>query len=518
MRGASRVAARWALAAATVVATGAALTAPAFAQTPPQPAPTDGLGGLLNNLLQPIAPILNPQPAKPEPGTPGSTSGGSPATSGGAVHAATASNIPRTSVESPCGPAPKPLVFNRTPGRTTANLINAAVKDAPPGVPVNAELLRIAAPFPVAGSAHYQDDWGNYRSTPCPHLHQGNDIFAPMGAPAVAPENGTLVRYDYESVGGNSYYFAGADGYSFYGAHLEGFAPGIKAGQQMTAGTVIGYVGNSGDAAGGATHMHFQVYPPGHAWSSPVDPKFWLDSALNTAIGKAGGVVGPDDTLAEINAAPAQPPLSAQSLMGSVLLAGGHIISQPTVPVLLFVLLVIGVIGISQTRTLRVARELRASRTEADVPVFLVGGTAGLVAGPAPTKRGKKGAGPTMSGVQVTQGLGQPSWAASKPSANSESRTASPVSRTMERIGEAWERFPTTMSRVGTRSSNASTSKRDSDGGDAGSVRAWSANNGTSTSVIDRSGEKSAKAFWTPNGSPASNAPKRSGSRFASKS
>ncbi|HEU5001188.1 MAG TPA: M23 family metallopeptidase [Actinomycetota bacterium] len=518
MRGASQIAARWAFAAATVLVTGAALTAPAIAQTPPQPAPapTDGLGGLLNNLLQPVAPILNPQPAQPAPNPGGSTSGGT-APSGTTAKAATASNIPKTSVESPCGPAPRPLVFNRTPGRTSQNLVNAAVKDAPPGVPVQQELVAIAAPFPVAGSAHYQDDWGNYRSTPCPHLHQGNDIFAPMGAPAVAPEDGTVVRFDYESVGGNAYYFAGADGYSFYGAHLEGFAPGLKAGEHVTAGTVLGYVGNTGDAAGGATHLHFQLYPPGHAWSNPVDPKFWLDASLNTAIGKAGGVVGPDDTAAQIAAAPIQPPLSAQSLMGSVLLAGGHIITQPTVPVLLFVLLVLGVIGISQTRTLRVARDLRASRTEAEVPVFLVGGTAGLVAAQAPPKRRRKGAGAVTNGVPVDHGLGQPSWAVSKSVANSESRTASPVSRRIERIGEAWERFPTTMSRLGTRADSASTSKRDSVGGDAGSSRAWSATNGTSTPVIDRAGEKSAKAFWTPGGSAATSDSKRSGSRFASR-
>ena len=518
MRGVSRVAARWALAASTVLATGAVLAVPAIAQTPPQPAPapTDGLGGLLNNLLAPVAPILNPQPAQPAPGTGGSTSGGT--SSGSTAKAATAANIPRTSVESPCGPAPRPLVFNRTPGRTTQNLVNAAVKDAPPGVPVSQELVRIAAPFPVAGSAHYQDDWGNYRSTPCPHLHQGNDIFAPMGTPAVAPEDGTVVRFDYESVGGNSYYFSGADGYSFYGAHLEGFAPGLKAGQHVTAGTVLGYVGNTGDAAGGASHLHFQVYAPGKAWSTPEDPKFWLDASLNTAIGKAGGVVGPDDTAAEIAAAPAQPPLSAQSLMSSVLLAGGHIISQPTVPVLLFVLLVLGVIGISQTRTLRVARDLRASRSEAEVPAFLVGGTAGLVTPPPPTRRRRSGTRPVVNGVPVDQGLGQPSWAVSRSVANSEIRTASPVSRTIERIGDAWERFPTTMSRVGTRGASASTSKRDSVGGDAGSVRAWSANTATSTSVIDKAGEKSAKAFWTPGGSPAASDGKRPGSRFFSRS
>src|SRR4029077_7073236 len=246
-----------------------------------------------------------------------------------------------TQVEVHCGPAPAPLVFARTAPRTAVHLLAAAAKGTPPGAHGQATMMQVAAPFPLAGSASYRDDWGEPRTTPCPHLHQGNDIFANFGTPFVAPEGGVVARYGFESVGGNSAYFMGDDGYGLYGAHLQGFAPGLRIGSHVDAGTLLGFVGNTGDAAGGSPPRHFQLLPPGHAWSAPVDPKSWLDNALNAAITHAGGVV-PVEGLEGVPVPPAPPGVNVARLMNSVLLAGGHIISQPPVPVVLFVLLVLG--------------------------------------------------------------------------------------------------------------------------------------------------------------------------------
>ena len=40
--------------------------------------------------------------------------------------------------------------------------------------------------------ANFTDDWGNPRLTPCPHWHQGTDIFANFGTPAIATESGVV--------------------------------------------------------------------------------------------------------------------------------------------------------------------------------------------------------------------------------------------------------------------------------------------------------------------------------------
>jgi hypothetical protein len=342
---------------------------------------------------------------------------------------------------------PAPLVFKRTAPRTTQPLLDAAAKVTPPGGSVQATMLRVAAPFPVAGSASYRDDWGEPRSTPCPHLHQGNDIFANFGTPFVAPEAGTVARYGFESVGGNSVYFMGDDGYGIYGAHLQSFAPGLKIGSHVDAGTVLGAVGNTGDAAGGSPHLHFQLYPPGHAWSSPVDPKFWLDDMLNRAISQAGGVVPVEGF--EVPTAQPAPGVNVGGLMNSVLLAGGHIISQPTVPVLLFVLLLVGALVVSQTRTFKVAAELRRSRSQADVPAFLVGGTAGLVRQSPAVGRLSRADRKRAALAAATAADERPVWARSA-LAGAEPLEKKPglMSRMISSLGATWGRLPEKMSHV----------------------------------------------------------------------
>jgi murein DD-endopeptidase MepM/ murein hydrolase activator NlpD len=108
---------------------------------------------------------------------------------------------------------------------------------------------------PVQGHGFFSDDFGAPRFAGGFHLHAGNDIFAPVGTPIVAPFDGSAVATP-NSLGGLAVKVFGTQGY-VYNAHLVAYG---KLGQ-VKAGTVIGYVGNTGDALGGPTHDHFEWHP-----------------------------------------------------------------------------------------------------------------------------------------------------------------------------------------------------------------------------------------------------------------
>jgi LysM repeat protein len=123
---------------------------------------------------------------------------------------------------------------------------------------------------PVQGKRGFDDTWGARRPGNLPHL--GTDIISPRGTAVVAPLGGTLELRPGGRIGGNAWYLHADDGNTYYGAHLDGYTAGagrIEAGQQ------IGIVGDTGDAKGGATHLHFEFHPHG---GEPVDPFFTLEA------------------------------------------------------------------------------------------------------------------------------------------------------------------------------------------------------------------------------------------------
>lgn len=115
---------------------------------------------------------------------------------------------------------------------------------------------------PVAGSVSFVDSWGAARSGG--RTHKGTDMMAASGTPTVAPVSGT-VEHRTSSLGGLSWYLHGDDGDTYYGTHLSSFAN--HGAGWVAAGTVIGHVGQSGNA--GTPHLHFEHHPGG---GSPVNP------------------------------------------------------------------------------------------------------------------------------------------------------------------------------------------------------------------------------------------------------
>jgi hypothetical protein len=144
--------------------------------------------------------------------------------------------------------------------------------------------------FPVAGPTTYQDDFGQARPG---GPHQGNDLMAAKKTPVIAVEGGRVEFWTTSASAGCMLYLYGDSGTMYEYIHLNNdvtmqndnrgkcvagmsYAKGLKNGQHVTAGQQIGYVGDSGDANGGASHLHFEVHPKGGA---AVDPYPYLQSA-----------------------------------------------------------------------------------------------------------------------------------------------------------------------------------------------------------------------------------------------
>jgi len=132
---------------------------------------------------------------------------------------------------------------------------------------------------PVQGTGFFSDDFGYPRWAGGYHPHQGNDIFTEMGTPIVAPFDGKATATP-NDLGGLAVEVIGDKGY-VYNAHLSGYSRVIAAapaGAMITVkvGDVIGYVGSTGDAAGGAPHDHFEWHPGG---GPAVDPNPYLQAA-----------------------------------------------------------------------------------------------------------------------------------------------------------------------------------------------------------------------------------------------
>jgi murein DD-endopeptidase MepM/ murein hydrolase activator NlpD len=114
---------------------------------------------------------------------------------------------------------------------------------------------------PVQGPHSFVDSWGAPRSGG--RAHKGVDMMAARGTPVVAPVSGT-VSHRGNAIGGMSFHLNGVDGHYYYGTHLSAYG---NAGQ-VRAGTVIGYVGDTGNARGNP-HLHFEIHPNGGGAVNP---------------------------------------------------------------------------------------------------------------------------------------------------------------------------------------------------------------------------------------------------------
>jgi peptidoglycan LD-endopeptidase LytH len=119
--------------------------------------------------------------------------------------------------------------------------------------------------FPVGDPHSFGDSFGAPRmmESEYEHAHQGTDIMAPFDTPLLACERGIITEMGTDVLGGTKLWLKGESGTYYYYAHLSAFVEGMKDGDVVEAGDLVGLVGDTGNAKGGAPHLHFEIHPDG---------------------------------------------------------------------------------------------------------------------------------------------------------------------------------------------------------------------------------------------------------------
>ena len=154
-------------------------------------------------------------------------------------------------------------------GRSRLTVLAAEPQPAPIAAPMAPAVG--SGVFPVQGSFTYGDRFGVKRGTA---THRGQDILAASGTPVVTPRAGVVSWRAYQAQGAGNYVVIDADdGRDFVFMHLLDGSVTVEKEATVSAGQLIGQVGQTGDAT--APHLHFEIWPNG--WYSsddslPVDP------------------------------------------------------------------------------------------------------------------------------------------------------------------------------------------------------------------------------------------------------
>ena len=154
---------------------------------------------------------------------------------------------------------------------------DAAPEPAPVVTGTDLEVLRgkpLRMPIDGIARAALQPSFDQTRGS---RRHEAIDILSPRGTPVRAVEDGTVAKLFTSERGGITIYQYDPTGtYCYYYAHLDRYADGLREGQALGAGEVIGYVGTTGNAPADTPHLHFAIFrmpATGRWWEgTPIDP------------------------------------------------------------------------------------------------------------------------------------------------------------------------------------------------------------------------------------------------------
>jgi peptidoglycan LD-endopeptidase LytH len=195
------------------------------------------------------------------------------------------STVPSAPIDSDVDSLPMPHPGKPGQMATPPDLDHAAPNTASslPAQPGAPDSIPLAPPFPDLRPADLQDTFNQGRGN---HKHEAIDIMKPRGTPVHAVAEGNIAKLFNSKYGGLTVYqFDNAGVYCFYYAHLDRYDPSLKEGTLVRAGSVLGYVGSSGDANVNAPHLHFAIFklgPQKHWWEgTPINPYQSLLRAIN---------------------------------------------------------------------------------------------------------------------------------------------------------------------------------------------------------------------------------------------
>jgi len=126
--------------------------------------------------------------------------------------------------------------------------------------------------FPVQGRHDFGGSQSLFGAGRSGHSHAGHDVFAKCGTPLVVARAGKVI---YSGYGGAAGYYVAIDGagtgLDFAYMHLREHAL-VNAGDRVSTGQPLGYVGDTGAAQG--CHLHFEVWtaPGWYKGGRPIDP------------------------------------------------------------------------------------------------------------------------------------------------------------------------------------------------------------------------------------------------------
>ncbi len=148
-----------------------------------------------------------------------------------------------------------------------------------PVAPVGAEVVVHDIVLPVDAASldkvHWSDTWGAPRGGG--RLHEGVDMMGPKGTPLLAAASGVITWFRHDNARGNYLELTGDDGWVYHYSHMNNdtpgtddganlfefaFAPGMDRGVRVTAGQLIGFMGDSGNAEYAGSHLHFEIETP----------------------------------------------------------------------------------------------------------------------------------------------------------------------------------------------------------------------------------------------------------------
>lgn len=120
---------------------------------------------------------------------------------------------------------------------------------------------RLPIPVQKVKAQQLTDTWGAARSQG--RSHEGIDILAPRGTPVYSTTDGIVASLQSNKLGGTVVWIMGPSNSWHYYAHLNAHQRSLKPGQYVQKGTLIGYVGNTGNARHTVPHLHYGLYLSG---------------------------------------------------------------------------------------------------------------------------------------------------------------------------------------------------------------------------------------------------------------